>query len=58
MSVEENVKRMRLFDCRGRRPRGAPLAIVFQDIVDGRVTRLAADFDQVGMMRQLGALPA
>ena len=32
-------------------------AIVFQDIVAGKVTRLRADFDQAGMMRQLGLMP-
>ncbi len=33
-------------------------AIAFQRIVAGQVTRLHADFDQAGLMQQLGVMPA
>ena len=33
-------------------------AIAALDILDGKVTQLHAEFDQVGLMQQLGALPA
>ncbi len=33
-------------------------AIAIQHIADGKVTSLRAEFDQVGMLRQLGVLPS
>jgi steroid delta-isomerase-like uncharacterized protein len=33
-------------------------AIVIHHIVDGKITRLSAQFDQLGMLQQLGIIPA
>lgn len=42
-------------------PTGKPIevtAIAIQHIADGKVTSLRAEFDQAGMLRQLGVIPS